>query len=64
MSGGNEELFKISLCRGDGMLLVEPAGIGKSSRSMQYMLFWAMNRDEFGIEPNRPLKSLLIQAEK
>jgi len=45
------------------MLLVGPTGIGKSSLSMQCMLSWATNRSVFGIEPNRPLKSLLIQAE-
>ena len=62
--GGNEELLKTRfLCRGGGMLLVGPTGIGKSSLSMQCMLSWATNRDVFGIEPNRPLKSLLIQAE-
>ena len=51
------------LCRGGGLLLVGPTGIGKSSLAMQAMIFWALGRAAFGIEPARPLKSLLIQAE-
>ena len=51
------------LCRGGGLLLVGPTGIGKSSLSMQLMLSWALGRAAFGIQPARPLKSLLIQAE-
>ena len=51
------------LCRGGGLLLVGPTGIGKSSLAMQAMIFWALGRPAFGICPARPLKSLLIQAE-
>ncbi len=51
------------LCRGGGMLLVGPTGVGKSSLSMQAMILWALGRPAFGIVPARPLKSLLIQAE-
>ena len=51
------------LCRGGGLLLVGPTGVGKSSLSMQAMLLWSLGRPAFGIEPPRPLKSLLIQAE-
>jgi len=51
------------LCRGGGLLLVGPTGIGKSSLSMQFMMLWALGREAFGIAPARPLKSLLIQAE-
>jgi len=51
------------LCRGAGLLLVGPTGIGKSSLSMQDMILWALGRESFGIVPTRPLKSLLIQAE-
>jgi hypothetical protein len=51
------------LCRGGGLLLVGPTGIGKSSLSMQCMILWAIGRPAFGIVPPRPLKSLLIQAE-
>jgi len=51
------------LCRGGGLLLVGPTGIGKSSLSMQAMILWALGMAAFGIVPARPLKSLLIQAE-
>lgn len=62
--GNDEELLKHRfLCRGGGLLLVGPTGIGKSSLSMQMMINWALGRSVFGIEPAKPLKSLLIQAE-
>ena len=51
------------LCRGGGLLLVGPTGIGKSSLSMQDMILWALGRESFAIVPARPLKSLLVQAE-
>jgi hypothetical protein len=51
------------LCRGGGLLLCGPTGIGKSAFAMQAMLLWGMGRECFGIVPVRPLKSLLIQAE-
>ncbi len=59
----NELLRRRFLCRGGGMLLVGPTGIGKSALSMQAMILWAIGRPMFGIHPARPLKSLLIQAE-
>ena len=59
-----DELLKDRfLCRGGGMLLVGPSGIGKSSLSMQCMILWALGRECFGLRPARPLKSVLIQAE-
>ncbi len=51
------------LCRGGGMLLVGQTGMGKSSLAMQLMIKWALGQPAFGIEPTRPLRSLLIQAE-
>ena len=58
------ELLKCRyLCRGGGLLLVGPTGVGKSSLAMQAMVLWALGREAFGIEPAGPLKSLLIQAE-
>jgi phage/plasmid primase-like uncharacterized protein len=51
------------LCRGGGLLLCGPTGIGKSSWIMQAAILWAMGRECFGIAPARPLKSLLVQAE-
>jgi len=59
----NELLCRRYLCRGGGLLLVGPTGIGKSALSMQLMMLWALGREAFGIKPARPLKSLLIQAE-
>jgi hypothetical protein len=59
----NELLLHRYLCRGGGLLLVGPTGIGKSSLSMQFMVLWALGREAFGIQPAHPLKSLLIQAE-
>src|SRR5688500_19891006 len=59
----NELLRHRFLCRGGGLLLVGPTGIGKSSLSMQAMIMWAVGRGVFWIQPVRPLKSLLVQAE-
>ncbi len=51
------------LCRGGGLLLCGPTGIGKSSFSTQAMILWSIGRAYFDIVPARPLRSLLIQAE-
>ena len=51
------------LCQGGGLLLVGPTGIGKSSLLLQSMILWGLGKPAFGIEPSRPLKSVLIQAE-
>jgi hypothetical protein len=51
------------LSLGGGMLLVGPTGVGKSALAMQMKILWALGRAAFGIEPTRPLKSLLVQAE-
>jgi hypothetical protein len=51
------------LCRGGGLLLVGPTGVGKSSFAMQLALSFALGRSCFGIEPTRPLRTLVIQAE-
>lgn len=45
------------------MLLVGPTGIGKSSFSFQAKILWALGRPCCGLEPTRPLKSILFQAE-
>ncbi len=61
---GEEELIKTRfLCRGAGMLLVGPTGIGKSSLMMQLALCWSIGRGCFGFTPSRPLRSLIIQSE-
>jgi hypothetical protein len=63
-TGNEDELIKDRfLCKGGGMLLVGPSGIGKSSLSMQCMILWALGRECFGLRPARPLRSVLIQAE-
>jgi hypothetical protein len=51
------------LCRKGGLLLVGPTGHGKSSLAMQLMIKWALGQAALSLEPARPLKSLLIQAE-
>ncbi len=59
-----EELLKHRfLCRRGGLLLVGQTGMGKSSLAMQLMIKWGLGQSAFGIEPARPIKSLLIQAE-
>ena len=40
-----------------------PTGIGKSSFTMQAAIMWALGKPFFGIEPARPLESLIVQAE-
>jgi hypothetical protein len=59
----NELLRHRYLCRGGGLLLVGPTGVGKSSFGMQAKILWGIGRALFGIQPVKPLKSLLIQAE-
>ena len=59
----NELLRHRYLCRGGGLLIVGPTGIGKSTFMMQAALCFAVGREFFGIVPTRPLKSLIIQAE-
>lgn len=51
------------LRKGGGMFLVSPSGQGKSSASIQCAIGWAMGKSIFGIEPVRPLKIVIIQAE-
>jgi len=41
MNDAQEVLKTRYLCKGGGMLLVGPTGIGKSSLSMQMMICWA-----------------------
>lgn len=59
----NELLRHRYLCRGGGLLLAGPTGIGKSTLAMQAALCWAVGRECFGIIPARPLVSLFVQAE-
>jgi 5S rRNA maturation endonuclease (ribonuclease M5) len=57
-------LFKNGwLRKGGGAFLVAPSGQGKSSWTIQAAILWAMGKPAFGIEPLRPLKIAIIQAE-
>lgn len=59
----NELLRNRFLSRKGSMLIVGNTGIGKSSLVMQMMIQWALGVGCFGINPARPLKSLLVQGE-
>jgi hypothetical protein len=59
----NELLRHRYLCRGGGLLLAGPTGIGKSTLAMQAALCWSVGRECFGIVPAAPLTSLFVQAE-
>lgn len=51
------------LCRSGAALLVGPSGIGKSSFVVQAALMWSVGKPMLGIEPNGPLRIMIIQAE-
>ena len=51
------------LCRGDAMLFSAETGVGKSSFIAQLCFKFAAGRQCFGLQPAKPLKSLIIQAE-
>lgn len=51
------------ICRGMSCLIVGPSGVGKSSLNLQLSVCWAIGKSAFGIETEKPLKSLIIQAE-
>lgn len=51
------------LCRGKSAWLLGPSGVGKSSLQAQFAVGWAIGQPVFGIQPARPLRSLIIQAE-
>lgn len=51
------------LNRGDGMILSSTSGVGKSSMSQQMAADWSLGEPFFGIRPNGPLRSLIVQAE-
>ncbi len=51
------------LNRGDGGIIVSSSGMGKSSLYVLAAVMWALGRDFFGIKPNGPLRSLLVQSE-
>ncbi len=51
------------ICRGGGLLLCGLTGIGKSTWTIQAAIKWALGLPHCGIEPTRPLKSLIFQSE-
>jgi len=61
------------LCKGGSLLINAQSGIGKSSLTMQLAIGWALHGIErlgtfakdltFAIQPVKPLKSLILQAE-
>lgn len=51
------------ISRGDSILIVSSAGMGKSALSLEWAILAALGRDFLGIKTQRPLKSLIIQAE-
>jgi hypothetical protein len=51
------------LCREGGLLVVAPSGQGKSTISIQMAALWSCGLAAFGIEPAKPLRILIVQAE-
>lgn len=51
------------LNRGDGGILVSNSGMGKSSMSIQMAVSWALGLPAFGINPNGPMRSVIVQSE-
>jgi len=58
-----ELLRRRFLCKHGGLLVPGPSGMGKSSWLIQSLAAWSNNLMAFGIEPTRPLRSLIVQAE-
>lgn len=59
----NELLKRRFLCKGHITMIAAQTGCGKSSLIMQMIFCFALGRDCFGLQPVRPLKTLLIQGE-
>lgn len=51
------------LCRGCGVILVAPSGMGKSTCTMQASILWSCGLSAFDIFPSKPLRILIIQSE-
>ena len=51
------------LRKGGGAFVVAPSGVGKSVFTIQAAICWALGKPAFGVEPVRPLKIVIIQAE-
>jgi hypothetical protein len=51
------------LCRGGGMFIVAPSGLGKSTLSIQMAVLWCCGLVAFRIRPSKALKILIVQSE-
>jgi hypothetical protein len=51
------------LCRGAGMFIVAPSGMGKSTLSVQLAILWCCGLVAFGIKPSKALRILIVQSE-
>ncbi len=51
------------MCGGSVHLWCGPSGVGKSSLVMQTAEHWALGWPAFGLEPTRPLRSVIINGE-
>lgn len=51
------------LCRGGGMFVVAPSGMGKSTFSIQLAVLWCCGLVAFGIKPSKALRILIVQSE-
>lgn len=51
------------LCRGGSFMLAAHTGKGKSSLTRQIAVCWAAGLPIFGLQPVRPMRQLIIQAE-
>jgi hypothetical protein len=51
------------LCRGGGIILVAPSGMGKSTFTMQASILWSCGKSAFDISPSKPLRILIVQSE-
>jgi RecA-family ATPase len=59
----NNRLGNRWLCKGGSLVIVGQSGVGKSSFAMQFALTLALGRPFFGIQPVRPLRIAIVQAE-
>lgn len=63
-SANPRTIFKLGYLRkGGGIIAASVAGAGKSTFSLQCALHWVIGLPCFGIDPVRPLKVAVIQAE-